>query len=103
MTLDVQTWMMIFFILLVAISFYKIRQFLPQEQLADDDTTKEATQELEKIILKIIKNNANLNLNELYEQIKNDTDFDAQHFWRFNQNRLNHLLTDLKLRGLISS
>ena len=100
MTLDTQTMMMLFFIFLVAISFYKIRQFLPQEQLADDDTTPEATQELERIILKVIHTNKKeLTLDTLFHLVKEDEDFNPQHFWRFNQNRLRHLLEDLKLQG----
>ena len=100
MDLDIQTWMMIFFILLLIVSFYKIRQFLPQEQLADDDTTKEATKELESIVLRILNTNKeDLSTNELFELIKNDEEFDAKHFWRFNQNRLNHLLADLKTKS----
>jgi len=103
MTFDTQTIMMVFFIFLVAISFYKIRQFLPQEQLADDDTTEEAIQTLEDIVIKVLnKQDINLDIDELFEQIKKDEDFDEKRFWRFNQNRLNHLLADLRLRGLIS-
>jgi len=102
MTLDTQTWMMIFFILLVIVSFYKIRQFLPQEQLHDDDTTQEAQKELETIAIKIIIENKDISNEELFEAIKNDVDFDKEHFWRFNQNKSNQLLNALKLKGLVS-
>ena len=93
MTLDTQTLMMIFFIILVAISFYKIRQFLPQEQLADDDTTQESQNDLEYLMLKVIKNNnGNLTNISLFEKMLEDEDFESQRFWRFNHNKLNQLL-----------
>ena len=102
MTFDTSTIMMVFFIFLVVISFYKIRQFFPQEQLADDDTTTESTQILENIILKVIDaNKKELDLDTLFYLIKSDKDFDEKHFWRFNKNRLKHLLADLKLRCLV--
>ncbi len=102
MTFDTQTTMMVFFIFLVAISFYKIRQFLPQEQLADDDTTAESMQILESIILRVLDTHKKgLSLDALFRLVQEDNDFDTKHFWRFNQNRLKHLLRDLELRGLI--
>ena len=103
MTLDTPTWMMIFFILLLIVSFYKIRQFLPQEQLADDDTTKEAQKELEDIAIKIIQNDKDLSNEALFEAIKNDANFDKEHFWRFNQNKSNQLLNSLLAKGLVST
>lgn len=102
MTLDTQTWMMIFFIPLVAVSFYKIRQFLPQEQLHDDDTTPEAQDKLEAIAIRVINENENIDEIQLYENIKNDVNFDKEHFWRFNQNKSNQLLNTLRAKGLVS-
>ena len=102
MDLDIQTWMMIFFILLVIVSFYKIRQFLPQEQLHDDDTTDEAQAKLELIAVKVIQNNKDISKVDLYEAIINDVSFDKEHFWRFNQNKSNQLLNALKVKGLVS-
>jgi len=102
MTLDTSTWMMIFFILLLIVSFYKIRQFFAQEQLPDDDTTKEAQAELEAIAIKIIAKNNDITELELYKSIKDDTSFDKEHFWRFNQNKSNQLLNSLRVKGLVS-
>ena len=93
MTFDTQTLMMIFFIILVAVSFYKIRQFLHQEQLADDDTTQESHNDLEYLMLKVINNNnGDLTNTTLFEKMIEDEDFESQRFWRFNHNRLNQLL-----------
>ncbi|QOP40632.1 hypothetical protein [Sulfurimonas marina] len=93
MDLNTSTFMLIFFIGLFLISFWKIYAFLPNEQLSDDDNTPEAKAELLKIVLKVIQNSKpSLTLNELYEKVKNDESFDREHFWRFNPNKLHHLL-----------
>ncbi|MBD3796856.1 MAG: hypothetical protein IE887_03785 [Campylobacterales bacterium] len=93
MDLNTSTIMMIFFVGLLFISIWKIYAFLPNEQLSDDDNTPQAKEELLKIILKVIQHNQpQITLNELYEKVKNDEDFDAKHFWRFNPNKLHHLL-----------
>ncbi len=85
--------MLIFFVISLVASIWKIYAFLPNKELADDDTTKESQEKLLKIILKVIKiSDGNLNHTQLFEKVKNDDDFDEKHFWRFNQNRLNQLL-----------
>jgi len=93
MDLNTSTLMLIFFIGLFLISFWKIYAFLPNEQLPDDDNTPQAREEITKVILQVIqKSRADISLNELYEKIKSDEDFDEKHFWRFNPNKLHHLL-----------
>ncbi len=93
MELSTSTWMMIFFIITLVVSIWKIYAFLPNKQLADDDTTKESQEELLKIILKVIKSSdGDLNNTQLFEKVKDDAEFDEKRFWRFNQNRLNQLL-----------
>ncbi|MEA1893227.1 MAG: hypothetical protein U9N33_11035 [Campylobacterota bacterium] len=93
MELDISTWMMIFFVISLVAAIWKIYAFLPNEQLKDDDTTKESQEELLKVILKVIKeSDGSLTDAQLYEKVKNDENFDEKRFWRFNQNRLNKLL-----------
>lgn len=93
MQINTSTWMLIFFILLLLISIYKIYVFLPNKPLADDDTTKESQEELLKVILKVIKESqGELSHEELFANVKSDETFDEKKFWRFNQNRLNQLL-----------
>lgn len=96
MELDTSTLMMIFFILTFIISIWKIYAFLPNKALADDDTTKESQDELLNIIRKYV-NKENINSKELLEMVKNDEDFDKEHFWRFNQNKLNQLLRKIEI------
>lgn len=92
--------MMIFFILFFAISFWKIYAFLPNEQLADDDTTKEAQEQLQNLMIKVIKNNsADLDNKKLFNLMRVDEEFDKKRFWRFNENRLNRLLSSYFLQN----
>lgn len=94
MELSTSAWMLIFFIALLAVSVWKIYAFLPNKQLADDDTTKESQEELLKVILKVIKESqGELSHEELFAKVKADENFDEKKFWRFNQNRLNQLLS----------
>ena len=93
MNFDISTLMMIFFIIFMIISIWKIYAFLPNKQLEDDDTTVEATNDLVHLMLKVIKkNNGELTNAELFEKIQEDKEFESQRFWRFNLNRLNQLL-----------
>jgi hypothetical protein len=40
----------------------------------------------------MVKNEKNISSKELFSKIINDDSFDKEHYWRFNQNRLNQLL-----------
>ena len=93
MELSTSTIMLGFFIILLVLSIWKIWAFLPNEQLADDDTTPEAQAKLEALMLKVIdKKKGMLNEQELFEAMKADEEFDKKLFWRFNPNKLSHLL-----------
>lgn len=90
---ETSTWMMLFFVLSLVVSIWKIYAFLPNKQLEDDDTTKEAQEELQRIMIKVIKQNgADLDVKKLFELMKDNEEFDKKRFWRFNENRLNQLL-----------
>jgi len=91
--LETSTLMMIFFIIFLVISIWKIYAFLPNRQLEDDDTTKESQEELVRLMLNVIKKSeGNLTTDELFEKMTDDKSFDPKHYWRFNHNRLNQLL-----------
>jgi len=91
--IDTSTWMMIFFVILLVASIWKIYAFLPNEELPDDDTTEQSQKELTELILKIIKDSdGELDEKMLFDKIIKDKNFDSKHYWRFNQNRLVHLL-----------
>jgi len=96
MNFSTSTIMMVFFITALIVGIWKIYAFLPNRRLADDDTTKESQEELISIMQKIIKSSdEELSPQELFKRVCDDKDFDKQHYWRFNQNRLNQLLNRL--------
>jgi hypothetical protein len=40
----------------------------------------------------------NLDEESLYQRMTAHHDFDSNHFWRFNENRLRHLITHYRLK-----
>ncbi|MDD4855680.1 MAG: hypothetical protein PHU41_07560 [Sulfuricurvum sp.] len=80
----------------LVISLYKIYLFLPQKPLADDDTTPESVTQLEKIMVE--SNTPDITEEELFEKMHNHPEFDTKHFWRFNPNRLRHLINNYRLK-----
>ncbi len=100
MEFDTSTLMMIFFIIFLVISIWKIYAFLPNKELPDDDTTEEAKKDLTDIVIKTIKSSeGQLTIDELFVKVEENEDFDSQRFWRFNKNRLNQLLTSYYLQN----
>ena len=97
--LDTPTLMMIFFILFLVMSIWKIYAFLPNKALADDDTTEASQEELTNLVLSVLKkSDGKLTNVELCEKVMSDEAFDKEHFWRFNLNKLNQLLTHYYLK-----
>lgn len=93
MQLETSVWMLLFFLVLLTVSIWKIYAFLPNKQLADDDTTPQSQEELLTLMLDTIsKNGPSLDPQKLFTLMLLHEDFDKQRFWRFNQNRLNRLL-----------
>lgn len=85
--------MMAAFILFLGLSLWKVYKFLPNKQLEDDDNTEESIEQLTSIMLDVLKNFDNVPThNELFSAMINHNDFDKDHFWRFNQNKLHNLL-----------
>mgnify|MGYP006995562090 CR=1 FL=1 len=86
--------MMVAFLLFLTLGVWKIYVFLPTKQLADDDKTQEAQDELERLMFKVIKErDGDLDAKELFFAMQEDESFDSKLFWRFNHNRLNQLLS----------
>jgi hypothetical protein len=91
--LSIDTWMLLFFVLFLVISLWKISAFFSNKPLDDDDTTQEANEILEQLMLAvIIKHEGTLNEKELCMAMKEESTFDTKRFWRFNENRLRHML-----------
>ena len=95
MEISTSTWMMLFFIISLVASIWKIWAFLPNKELPDDDRTEESQEQLKEIMLKEISlKKGEINAKELFTLMKEDQAFDKERYWRFNQNRLNLLLQD---------
>lgn len=94
--ISLDTLMMIFFVLLLIISVWKLYVFMPNKKLSDDDTDENAHHELEQLMLKVLPYSYNENekimLRNIYENMLADDSFDKEHYWRFNPNRLNKII-----------
>ena len=97
-------WMMMAaFIAALGLSVWKLYLFFPNKPLPDDDTNPAAIEELSNLMIRCIielyeaEETATPEL--LYNQMVNHQSFDQDHYWRFNQNRLNQLLTHYYLNN----
>jgi len=94
--LSIETLMMIFFVLALVFSSWKFYAFMPTKKLEDDDTDTRSKLELEHLmlaaIIKAYDADEKKMLHKLFEAIQADTNFDKEHYWRFNTNRLNQLI-----------
>jgi hypothetical protein len=80
----------------LVLTLYKVYLFLPQKPLADDDTTPESVELLERIMVE--SNSPELDLAGLYEAMLKHPEFEPKHFWRFNENRLKQLIAHYRLK-----
>ncbi len=80
------------FIGALGLSVWKFYHFFPSKPLSDDDTTPEAVAKLTRIMIETDLDYPGLSEEELLEKMAEHSDFDADHFWRFNQNRLRLLI-----------
>jgi hypothetical protein len=90
--------MMVSFLGALVLSFYKLYLFFPKTALADDDTTPESIALLEQILVETDQSSPSLNEEELYQKMTEHPLFDSKHFWRFNENRLRHLIQNYRLK-----
>lgn len=79
------------FIAALGLSVWKLYLFFPNKRLLDDDTTPESTALLIRIMIE--SNHPSMSEEKLFESMLEHPDFDREHFWRFNQNRLRQLIT----------
>ena len=93
MQLNTSTLMLGSFVIMLVVSVWKLWAFMPTKQLVDDDTTSEAQEKLEAVMLKVIdETEGKLNEKELFEAMQIHEEFDKELFWRFNLNKYFNLL-----------
>lgn len=94
--MSIQTMMLIGFIVVTALSVWKLYHFMPMKPLPDDDTDEASKEELTELMLTVIEQRHTpeqpLDEKALFEYIVTHEAFDKKHYWRFNPNKLNQLL-----------
>lgn len=84
------------FIAGLGLAGWKVYVFLPSKPLEDDDTTAKSILLLKEIMVGC--SHGAINEEELYEKMRIHPNFDSEHFWRFNPNRLRHLIQDYRFK-----
>ncbi|HZF70990.1 hypothetical protein [Sulfuricurvum sp.] len=82
----------------LVLAFYKLYLFFPKTRLADDDMTPESVELLERIMVECNNSHSHLDEESLFQMMTVHHDFDSKHFWRFNENRLRHLIEHYRLK-----
>ncbi|MBN2871010.1 MAG: hypothetical protein JXK04_08670 [Campylobacterales bacterium] len=82
----------------LGLSVWKLYLFFPKTRLADDDTTPESVELLERIMIETDRDHPSLDEEALFQKMTEHPAFDPNHFWRFNQNRLRQLILRYRLR-----
>lgn len=83
--------MVVTFILALGLSGWKLYAFMPNKPLDDDDTDATSVQTLKTIMYDVISN-GELDEQRIFTKMKEHPEFNHEHFWRFNHNRLRQLL-----------
>ena len=83
--------MMIAFILALVVSLWKLYAFIPNRPLKDDDTDATSRKQLKTIMYDVIAD-GELDEQRIVSKMKEHPEFNHEHFWRFNHNRLKQLL-----------
>jgi len=94
----IQWLMMSVFIVALIISIGKIYVFLPNKPLPNDERDPQSVQKLQKIMLECNQKNPEMDVETLFQQMTQHNDFDPKYFWRFNLNRLVHLIEDYRFK-----
>ena len=97
--MELETKMMLAFLAALILALWKMKSFIPTKPLADDDSDQASNQELQSIMIDTIASSyyEGMSSRDLLELMKSDKRFDKEHYWRVNENRVNHLLQDYYL------
>lgn len=97
--MDIIQWIMLgAFISAVGLSILKLYVFFSNTPLVDDDTTPQAVEKLQALMVECDQVTPHLDDEGLFHKITKHPDFDSALFWRFNLNRLRHLIEDYRFK-----
>ena len=95
--------MLITFLFLFVLSIWKLKPFLSTRELKDDDRTPHSIELLYGYIFEVLEsvlvNKEDVTIEELFEMIISLENFDKEHFWRLNPNRIRLLVNEFYLKN----
>lgn len=94
--MEIESIMMTAFVAGLGVAVWKLYYFLPTKPLADDDTTPESVALLERIMIE--SHDPSFDHTALYRAMLEHPEFNPEHFWRFNENRLHHLIEHYRFK-----
>lgn len=97
-TETIQWLMMSGFILALGLSGWKLYLFLPSKPLPNDERDPQSVQKLQEIMVECNQINPNMDEETLFQKMTQHKDFDSKYYWRFNLNRLFHLIEDYRFK-----
>jgi hypothetical protein len=94
----IQWLMLIGFTVALGLSLWKVYLFLPSKPLPNDERDPESVQKLQQIMIECNRIDPTMDTETLFQKIVQHKDFDAKFYWRFNLNRLIHLIEDYRFK-----
>lgn len=94
----IQWVMMSAFIGALVISIGKIYVFLPNKPLPNDERDPQSVEKLQRIMVECNRIDPTVDEETLFQRMLQHKDFDPKYFWRFNLNRLLHLIVDYRFK-----
>jgi hypothetical protein len=92
----IQWLMMGAFIVALALSVWKIYLFLPNKPLPNDERDPASVEKLQRIMVECNEINPKMDEATLFQKMIQHKDFDSKYYWRFNLNRLRHIIDDYR-------
>lgn len=94
----IQWLMMSGFVAALGLSIWKFYLFLPNKPLPNDERDSQSVQKLQEIMVECNRIDPEMDEETLFQRMTEHNDFDSKYFWRFNLNRLRHLIEDYRFK-----
>ena len=101
-TETIQWLMMSGFVVMLVISIWKLYVFLPNKPLPNDERDPKSVQKLQQIMIECNQINPDMDEETLFQKMTQHKDFDSKYYWRFNLNRLFHLIEDYRFEATVA-